>query len=185
MDKFVELPAQNRERERAGACRAYFITFCCYGAHLPGQDNIVDDRYNAFGAPLFDHHSSWLQYSKQVMCEEPYLLDAPRRQVVLQRVTRLCECRQWSLLALHVRTTHVHLVVGAATEKNTTPEQMMTAIKAASSAGLNQCKVDPPVRRRRWARHGSTRYLWTREDVSASIHYVLVNQGKPLTVYAG
>ncbi|MEX2261154.1 MAG: hypothetical protein WD696_04345 [Bryobacteraceae bacterium] len=36
---------------------------------------------------------------------------------------------------------------------------------------------------RRWARHGSTRYLWTTEEVSAAISYVVSRQGDPLAVF--
>ena len=37
--------------------------------------------------------------------------------------------------------------------------------------------------RRRWARHGSTRYLWTSAAVSAAIHYVVREQGDAMAVF--
>ena len=37
--------------------------------------------------------------------------------------------------------------------------------------------------RRRWGRHGSTRYLWTREAVAAAIHYVVYEQGEGMAVF--
>ena len=37
--------------------------------------------------------------------------------------------------------------------------------------------------RKRWTRHGSTRYLWTDEDVKAAIRYVVEGQGEPMAMY--
>ncbi|MGH9785558.1 MAG: TolB family protein [Terriglobia bacterium] len=37
--------------------------------------------------------------------------------------------------------------------------------------------------RRRWARHGSTRYLWKPENVRAAIEYVVHEQGQPMAVW--
>ena len=145
------LSAKSRERERAGVL-AYFITFSCYGSHLPGQGGTVDDRLNAFGAPFFDADPRWLNYSRSVMVETPYRMDDQRRKIVLAAIRKKCTDRSWGLLAAHVRSTHVHVVLSA----NDTPESVMTALKAAASAGLNWAQLDPTTRRKRWARHGST-----------------------------
>jgi REP element-mobilizing transposase RayT len=90
----------------------------------------------------------------------------------------VCSCRGWTMLAAHVRTNHVHTIVTA----NCRPEQVLIAMKAYSSRGLNESELDGPGRRR-WARHGSTRYLWTRDTVSAAIHYVVSEQGEPMAVF--
>ena len=37
--------------------------------------------------------------------------------------------------------------------------------------------------RRRWARHGSTRWLWEREHASAAIRYVVDPQGEAMAVF--
>jgi hypothetical protein len=58
----------------------------------------------------------------------------------------------------------------------------MNALKAYSSRSLNHLAVDIPGRRR-WARHGSTRYLWTSEAVSAAIHYVVRKQGDTMAAF--
>lgn len=58
----------------------------------------------------------------------------------------------------------------------------MNAFKCYASRALELLRVDSP-RRRRWARHGSTRYLWTKEAVSTAVHYVISEQGEPLSVY--
>ena len=38
------------------------------------------------------------------------------------------------------------------------------------------------TRHARWARHGSTRYLWNAEELSAAISYVVSGQGEPMAV---
>jgi hypothetical protein len=39
------------------------------------------------------------------------------------------------------------------------------------------------LRRKRWSAHGSTRYLWTEEEVRRAVEYVLIGQGEPMEVY--
>ena len=100
------------------------------------------------------------------------------RQVVLNSLRQVCSCRGWTLLAAHVRTHHVYVVVTA----NCQPELVMTAMKAYSSRALNECALDLPDRRR-WARHGSTRYLWTGDSFWAAIRYVVREQGPTMAVF--
>ena len=62
------------------------------------------------------------------------------------------------------------------------PEPALTALKAYAGRALNEAGLDDPARRR-WARHGSTRYLWREADVIQALGYVLEGQGEPLEVY--
>jgi REP element-mobilizing transposase RayT len=113
------------------------------------------------------------------MTQPPYLLDAARRRIVLKSLREACSCRGWrTLLAAHVRTNHVHVVTTA----NCKPEHVMTTMKAYGSRALNEQALDGPALRR-WARHGSTRYLWTGEAVRAAIQYVLREQGESMPVF--
>jgi REP element-mobilizing transposase RayT len=86
--------------------------------------------------------------------------------------------RGWTLLAAHVRTNHVHVVTMA----NCKPEWVMNAMKSYSSRALNNAALDS-LDRRRWARHGRTRYLWTEDAVRAAIQYVVREQGESMAVY--
>ena len=83
-----------------------------------------------------------------------YALDEPRRRVGLEAIRETCAHRGWRLLAGHVRSTHVHVVVEAAA----TPERVMSDLEAYASRRLCQEFGEAPGRRR-WARHGSTRLL--------------------------
>ena len=62
------------------------------------------------------------------------------------------------------------------------PEKMMNDFKSYASRTLN--RQSRPKRRRNWAEHGSTQYLWEPDDVEASIRYVLYMQGKPMDVFS-
>ena len=112
------------------------------------------------------------------MSQEPYLLDAIRRQAVLEAVQEVCSHRAWALLAAHVRSNHVHAVVAA----DRSAEYVMNTLKAYASRALNQMGIDGP-NRRRWARHGSTRHLWTSTSVSGAVRYVVSGQGEAMAVY--
>ena len=145
----------------------YLITFVCYGARIPGQEGIIHRAQNRFGAPCLAADPRLFARAKLLMTEEPYRMDVQRRAVVLQSVRDLCARRGWLLLAAHIRPTHLHVIV----EAGRTPELVMTALKASASASLNRLGIDG-CSSRRWARHGSTRYLWNPEDLSAAIHYL-------------
>jgi REP element-mobilizing transposase RayT len=112
------------------------------------------------------------------MTQERYEMDEARRACVLGAVLQHCEYKNWRLLAAHARTNHVHVIVDAPLS----PEKILNELKAYASRRLNQIGLDGPERRR-WARHGSTRYLWNRDDVAAAIKYVADQQGNPMAVY--
>jgi len=107
------------------------------------------------------------------MDQEPYYLDTMRRDGVLAAIQEVCLHRGWFLLAAHVRSSHVHTVVDA----DSPPEWVMTDFKVYASRGLRRMGLDPSDRKR-WARHGSTRWLWKPENVSAAIQYVVYEQGR-------
>ena len=112
------------------------------------------------------------------MDQLPYLLDGNRRTAVLEALRDVCAHRGWCLLAAHVRTTHVHAVV----EAEDRPEKIMNDLKAYASRHLTRLGFDPS-NRKRWARHGSTRWLWNEESVSAAVRYVVAAQGDPMAVF--
>ena len=56
----------------------------------------------------------------------------------------------------------------------------LLAAHCRSNRALKQIDGD---NRKRWARHGSTRYLWTREQMERAIRYVVEGQGELMEVY--
>jgi len=105
-----------------------------------------------------------------------YVLDNVDRMVVLTAIHRVCLHRAWTLIAAHVRMTHVHVIVHA----DVSPEAVMHDFKAYASRLL--CERDN-TRARRWTRHGSTRYLWKRKDVDAAVRYTVDGQGEEMAVF--
>src|ERR1700728_512000 len=45
------------------------------------------------------------------MKQEPYMLDLPRAWIVLEAIREVWRFRDWELIAAHVRTAHVHVIV--------------------------------------------------------------------------
>jgi REP element-mobilizing transposase RayT len=151
----------------------------CYGCHLHGHESgSVDSNHRQFGSRLLEEDPQRIARERQRMDQAPYDLDENRREVVLQGLQERCRERSWNLLAAHVRSTHIHVIVGAEVR----PERIMNDLKSFVSRCLNEKKLDRPTCKR-WARHGSTRWLWKHEDVRAAIRYVIDQQGPPMAVF--
>ena len=112
------------------------------------------------------------------MDQAPYSLDQIRRDAVLEAIQEVCAHRGWNLLAAHVRGNHVHTVV----ETGVPPERVMSDFKAYTSRRLHRMKLDEPSRKR-WKRHGSTRWLWKPRHVCAAIQYVVAEQGDAMSLF--
>jgi REP element-mobilizing transposase RayT len=114
------------------------------------------------------------------MAQAPYEMDREARGVVLAAVREVCSYRRWGLLAAHVRTNHVHVVV----ESEARPERIMNDLKAYASRSLH--RLGPGAAERRyWAYHGSTRWLWRDQEARAAVRYVVEEQGEPMAVFVG
>ena len=158
---------------------AYFITFTCYGTWLHGDRLMsVDRACNAFGTPFRDHDPIRARRERNLMSEVPYILDDVRRRIALAAIQEVCVFRKWSLLAAHVRSNHVHIVLHALIN----PEPIMNTFKSYLSRRLNMSGLDAH-RINRWTRHGSTKYIWTIEEVEATIRYVVYEQGEAMAVF--
>ncbi len=176
--EYAPMSGDIRDTENTRAL-AYFITFSCYGARLHGDENgSVDNIHNLPGTPFIPPSEARQAAKKQQMNDMPYVMDHPRREVVLTTIREVCAYRKWRLLAAHVRSTHVHIVI----EANADPEKIMNDLKAYSSRRLTEAGNDEHGRQR-WARHGSTRYLWTNEAVEDTVHYTLHQQGDVMSAY--
>jgi REP element-mobilizing transposase RayT len=157
----------------------YFITFACYGARLHGDEaGSVDRAHNLVGSRLLEADPERLAAERRRMLQPPYVLDQEGREVVLAALRRHCAQRGWNLLAAHVRSNHVHIIV----EAELRPERIMNEFKSYASRELNRLGRDGSDRRR-WARHGSTRWLWKDQDVREAIRYIVEEQGEPTALF--
>jgi REP element-mobilizing transposase RayT len=156
----------------------YLITFVCYGTHLHGDSGTVDRRHNLPGSRVLETNLERAETEAELMDQKPYVLDSIRRTAVLESMREVCLHRGWSLLAAHVRSTHVHVIV----EADAKPEKIMNDFKSYASRSLNRLGCDTP-NRKRWAHHGSTRWLFEDENVRQAIRYVVEEQGEPMAVF--
>ena len=140
----------------------------------------VDRRRNLFGGPLAEADRERLRAESLRMDQARYSMDAARREVVLAAIRARCVQWGWMMLAAHVRTDHIYIVVDA----EAAPERVMNDLKSYASRCLNQAELDEPSRKR-WARRGSTCYLWEHEEVSVAIRYVVSQQGSAMAVFEG
>jgi REP element-mobilizing transposase RayT len=159
----------------------YLITFPCYGAHMHGAPEGSVNRYhNRYAEPFAQPNPGILAAELRLMDQPAYEMDEPHRRAAIQGIADRCARHDWQLIAVHVRSNHVHVVVGAE-EK---PEFVMTQLKSAASRRLNELGFDHPTRKR-WARHGSTRRLFDPESVERAVRYVLDGQGQPMSTSQG
>jgi REP element-mobilizing transposase RayT len=130
------------------------------------------------GTPTLEADPRRAKVSYARMDQGSYTLDEARREIVLDSIKDICAHHSWYLLAAHVRMTHVHVVVEADWE----PGRVINALKADASQCLNRAGLDAPDRKR-WTRHGSTRYLRDPVNVAAAINYVVHDQGEAMAVF--
>ncbi len=157
---------------------AYLIAFSCYGWHLPGQEGTIDRNHNIPDTRPLDPNPSLHQHAQASLRQAPFQMDAAQRAVTLDAIREVCGSKNWRLLTAHVRSNHVHTVVDA----DAAPELIMTTFKAYASRALNR---RAPIQRDRirWARHGSTRCLWSPKLIDSAIRYVLEKQGAPMACH--
>ena len=158
---------------------AYLITFTTYGTWLHGdRRNSVDDEHNQVGEPFVSCNPNLNSQEKTLLKNSPVKLEGDARNVVLQAILELCKYRNWTAHSVHVRSNHVHVVV-AGQQK---PERIMRDIKVCATKAIK--KVGVMDAEKYWTRHGSTKYLWTKEQLQVAIEYVKNGQGK-MMAYGG
>ena len=155
---------------------AYLISVRTYGTWLHGDERGSTDRHNnAYATPFIPPNTQWRAYELRALKYDPVTLDAPCRRAVKAAILETCALRNWLLLAINVRTNHVHTVVSA----SCAPESALNALKANATRHMRQAGCWPH-RPSPWSVGGSTRYAWTERQTEAAIDYVLNRQGPPL-----
>ncbi len=155
----------------------YFLTFSAYGHRLHGSEQTsVDREHSLHGTRKMVDSEARLTRAFRQMAELPLILNSHQRSLTLNSVMRNAAAKKWLLCAAHVRPTHVHLVLCCPCK----PELALVNTKSHATHVLQATDVE---RRRWWARHGSTRYLWNRDQMCAAIDYTLNSQGKPMNFY--
>jgi REP element-mobilizing transposase RayT len=155
---------------------AFLITFRTYGTWLHGDARGSTDRnHNIFGTPHIPPNSNWKSFSEERMSGRPLVLDAERRSVVEQSIRETVVHRGWKLLAVNVRTNHVHTVITA----NKKPELVLNALKANATRML-KASGHWLLPHSPWADKGSCRWIWNEHGIANAIEYVVNGQGGEL-----
>lgn len=158
---------------------AYFLTFTCYGTHLHGDEKgSVNSDQNEYDTPFIPPDTHLKRLSRHAMKQDHYEMDRERRGLMLNTVREVCDHRNWLLIAVHVRSDHVHVVIHAPRK----PKRVLEDLKSYASRRLSEHGFDCSDRRR-WTRGGSRQFLFRIDSLQSAIRYTLHDQGKPMARY--
>jgi len=153
---------------------AYFLTWTCHGTWLHGDERgSVDRQHNVPGTPYLPPQPRRRQIETQRLRQTPVTLGPRARRVVERAVRDHCQHRGWTLLAVNVRSNHVHVVVTCTPD--VPPERALTEFKAWSTRrlrGEGHVSADVHV----WTHHGSTRWINDATSLNAAVAYVTEGQ---------
>jgi REP element-mobilizing transposase RayT len=156
---------------------AYLITFSTYGTWLRGDERgSVDRLHNQYGGAFIAPSPILRRKEQAALKNPPIILEPSQQEAVLDAILQVCRCRSWLAHAVHVRSSHIHIVVTG--EK--TPERMMADFKAYATRAIRRCNSTKATVKRYWTRHGSTKYLWTEQSLTSAIRYVKNEQGRTM-----
>jgi hypothetical protein len=154
------------------------LTFATYGTHLPGDPRGSFDHVREGNRRALPPSPSLHRFSHDLLRHPPFLLTTPRaRNLVRDAIVESSAFRAWSLLAVHVRTNHLHAVV----DMEVKPGDVFSTWKAYATRALRnagEAATDQKV----WAHGGSAQRLRTT-GLAGAIRYVLTRQGEPMATY--
>lgn len=146
---------------------AYFNTFRTHGTWLPGDARGYTHHTRSPGHDKRRRPARALESQLSADMPTPLrVLSAIERQLTDKAIRGVCEHRQWEVLALNVRSNHVHIVANG----NKSPERMMNDFKSWATRRLREeghAKPDEKI----WARHGSTIHIFDEEKLHKAMQY--------------
>lgn len=155
---------------------AYLLTWTTHGTWLHGDvRGSVDAAHNRFGTPYLDPDEDRHHSAARILQGAPLILTPPMRGVVRDAIVEHCPFRNIHLIALSVRTNHVHLVTTPGKEP---PGELVGKFKAKATRRLREHALTHEEAKV-WTHRSSTRYLWAMEHLLGARHYVLYEQGAP------
>lgn len=100
--------------------------------------------------------------------------------MVVRSDCRVVPAKAWGLLALHIRSNHVHVAISADRE----PGRLMSDLKARASHELSRAGFET-AERIRWTRHGSTLHLFKQSIVEEKVEYISCQRGERMAWFDG
>ena len=156
---------------------AYLFTFRCYGTWLHGDERGSVNRFrNQFRTRRLPRVKAWIDKNKGRLKSNPVRLDSRMRRIVEEAISETCTIRRWQVIAINVRTNHVHAVLSIGTKN---PSAALNAMKANATRKLRENGLWDS-NRSPWSARGSKRYLWNEKSVFHASDYVLNGQGGEL-----
>ncbi len=155
---------------------AYLITFRTYGTWLAGdQRGSIDKYHNKYEGPRAVPSDRREEIHVERLKGPPFLLNAASRNLVEEAIEEVCRYRGWSLIAMNVRTNHVHIVVSGIASS----AKMLNDFKAYSTRRMRE-NGEWRFTHSPWVDKGSRRNLWTEEHIGHARNYVINGQGGQL-----
>jgi REP element-mobilizing transposase RayT len=144
---------------------------------MHGDERGSIDRYHrGYGTPALPPSPRREQIETRLLKHSQVKFDLQQRRAIERGMKETCHFRKWNLWAVNVRTNHVHCVLTA----HFSAKRVIAALKANATRTMRAASCwggdfSP------WARGGSTKYVWTDEELRNAIAYVVEGQGVPLT----
>lgn len=156
---------------------AFLITFRTFGTWLHGDERYSVDRHgkNRYGTAKLLPSRNLSKKMDDGRASSIFILNGKQRAVVEAAIRDVCKIRGYKIIAINVRTNHIHIVV----EAFGAPGKVLNAFKANCTRELRAAGLvegDQQV----WSRGGSRRYLWKPAHVNGAVDYVLHGQGDDL-----
>jgi REP element-mobilizing transposase RayT len=124
---------------------------------------------NRVGMPYLPDDPCRVLDDRRRMSQPTYVLASDHREIVARAIRDHATHRGWRVLALNVRSTHVHL--GLSDFGDYSPEEVMKQCKSWGTRRLIVAGFADSWTRV-WSDHGSTRYLNTAESVNRMVDYI-------------
>ena len=154
----------------------YLLTFGTYGSRLHGDPRgAVDRNHNQVGEPFLRRDDFRHAFETRLMKSPKFEIQPEARRSLEFAFTEVASFREWTVLALNIRMTHIHAVIAG----ETSASAMIGALKAF---GTRRLRAEGIVGRsaRVWAAGGSGRLLRRERDVETAVDYVANRQGELL-----
>ncbi|WP_407674122.1 transposase [Paludibaculum fermentans] len=130
--------------------------------------------------PTIHKSESLVRWRQQNAKSRPYVLERPHRKLILETICNACKTWNWALLAAHIRSTHLHVIL----DTSATPERSMGELKRACTNALKEANL-ATWGDRIWADYGHIRPLGSPYAINKAINYVLNGQGAPMEIHHG
>ncbi|MCC5824074.1 MAG: transposase [Phycisphaerales bacterium] len=162
---------------------AYLLTWTTYGTHLrSAPSGSTDHAREGHGPTQRSDFPRMHQRDSDLLRHPPVVLTEKARHVVEQAIREHAAFKQWEVLAIAVRSNHVHLLVRAAPP----PEVVMTGCKSWATRAMREAGLTEGMDKV-WARHGSTRWINDTASLETAWRYIAEYQDGDLAArrYAG